>query len=284
MPVVFETNMMKESQSLYVNSGQLAGVTSFQASYNVNSQLINHIGAKKQIFLPKGPKVGSVSIDSQLISQDYWINQTGLSRLDGWIFKNKAVQTPNFAFHNTYLTNYSHKYSVNEYPEISVNLVSFGAMGQYLDIDYDINPSFALQAIRTTQPTGLLTYYFQGAADLSIAALGDGNRILSYDINISSPKTAAYGLLDFPVAVVQKYPIEISLNVKTELNSFSPFKIDDYPLNEHTENVTLNLRDINDNITNSYSFSDMTLASQSYEANVNNPVVLNLQYKKFMYA
>lgn len=271
----------KEEQLVFLGTEQIPGVQDINLSYTNNSTLIKHIGMSGCQYIPNGIPSASVDISSLLISNDQFINYTGAQGVNGFILKNRGDITNNFAFTSGYLTSYTCQCSIGQIPQINSSFVILGDVGKIGVTTYPV---------LYTQLTGAASGWSNlalkiadpGSIDLSIGSFVT-NRVQDFNVNINVPRNPIYPLGSrFPNKVEINYPIEYNVSFNIEVNDYSFKKITDYPFNETKDNITITLKDLdNQQSIISYGFSGMSLYGENYSANTDGNVRATLNYRGY---
>lgn len=282
MPVVFETNLAKDQQKFFINGEQWPGIQSVQFGYDQNFDLPSFLGQKDVRYLTvlNGPKIGSLSTNGVLNSNDIYLPYTGNISCNALILDNVSDGSLNFSINNAYLTSYSHKYSIEQQPSISLNFQTFGNIG-VVPVPEKSATEVSELAAAQNKSTLLLKTFHVGCVILS-PSFAMNYRPMSYDINISCPRQPIYKIGSTTPTVIQKYPIEINVNFQVEIPTFDSYKFADYPTNKRIEDIVISLLDLNGSVQQSYNFNQMTLRSQSIGVSTDSSTAINFSYSKLL--
>ena len=87
------SRIRREEQKLAVNGTGVNGVQSLNFGYESTAQPISTLGHKNMIYAPSSPQTASISAESLLVYDDFFLEFTGAIPFSGQIdYKNKKVQ------------------------------------------------------------------------------------------------------------------------------------------------------------------------------------------------
>lgn len=278
--MILETNLAKDQQKFFVNGSQWPGIQSVQFGYDQNFDFLSFLGQKDVRYLAalNGPKIGSLSTNGVLNSSDIYLPYTGNVACNALILDNTSDGSANFSINNAYLTSYSHKYSIEQQPSISLNFQTFGDIGVVPTTDKTVTELTELAATQN-KSTLLLKTFHVGCTILS-PSFAMNYRPMSYDINISCPRQPIYKIGSTVPTVIQKYPIEINVNFQVEIPKFDAYRFSDYPVNKHLEDIVISLFDLDGVVQQTYNFNQMILRAQSIGASTDASTAINFSYSK----
>lgn len=282
MPIVFETNLAKDQQKFFVNGAQWPGIQSIQFGYDQNFSFLTFLGQKDVRYLDavNGPKVGSLSTNGVLNSTDIYLPYTGNVSCNALILDDVNDGGANFSINSAYLTSYSHRYSIEQQPNISLNFQAFGDVG-LVPVSEKTATEISELSSAQNKSTLLLKTFSVGCASLT-SSFANNYRIMSYEISVSSPRQAIYKIGSPTPTIVQKYPIEIGVAFQVEIPKFDSYRLSDYPANKRLENILITLSDFDGVSQQTYSFNDMLLRSQSIGVSTDASTAINFSYSKVL--
>lgn len=276
----------KDKQLLYINNSLVTGVQSIQGNFQSSLKRVNFLGMAQQDIaeVNAGAQVGAFSIEALAIANDTLIQFTGEAAFNGYVINDLYDMSKNYSFTSGYLTSYSSTASVDSIPQINAEISVLGNIGK-------ISPTESAQVISdfAAIPSGAAgsSYNIVDAGNIAIG-LSDfnTNSILSYNLQIDVERNVIYGL-------GSRHPLEVKINYPIEAKCSFTFEIDDYtlrnmrqsPCSEKVENLTIDLNEYQNsgNAIIAYSFSGMTLISESYNANVDdNTTIVNATYRGYL--
>lgn len=275
-------NIYKEEQHFFVNSTEIPGVQSIEASFTQNMAAVNHIGLSGITYIPRGPQEASVSVSSLFITNDQFINLTGNTGINGFIVKGKGETASNFSFTSGYLTAYSTTCSIGQIPQINAAFNVYGNMGK-LAASESATVSTQLTQISTNTSTSPLRIADPGSMSINLGEYTT-NRLQSYSLNINVNRLPVYILGSrLPARVEINYPMEVNLSFTIEQNDYTPEKLRDFPFNEQTKSVTIVQKDLKDSSTiATYGFSGLKIVSENYGTNVNGATTITTSLKGYL--
>ncbi len=273
----------REEQRFFLNGGEVSGLQSISANYELNNVVIKHLGMDKSNYVKRGPKIANLSLNYLIITNDLFLPFTGDSGFNGYIFKRKDNSQGNYSFTSGYLTSYNTKCSIGGIPEVSVNVGIFGNVGG-LNQNESAQVLSDFDKIQNSGITGgPLLIASPGTLELNIDdALT--NRVRSYDLTIDIPRNAVYALGSrAPVSVTTNYPLEVTLNLDYEIDNYVFSNLKESECEKKTRDVSIILKDYNSKhpILN-YSFTGMCLVSEGFSNSVDGNVSVSATYKAYL--
>lgn len=271
-------NSFGYEQYLFINTTPIPGVQSFQTKYsNPESPLIT-LGGKDALLVPRGEKIGKVSMSTLLVSADPFFHLTGSAGHNGYLIKDLNDRFSNYSFISGYMTSYSQQYSIGNLPQVSTSF----------DVMYDLGVVNSASTVHLINQLNSLTYtntgVFQdihiGCATCSLSDIED-NPLQAYEINISIPRIPIYSInKDTPNHVLLGRPIEFTVSLQMEEGSYNTFNMKRFPSEIPNDTITIGLKNKNGQSTNTYSFGKMNLIGMERQNNVDSPSLINLVYKR----
>lgn len=182
---ISNSNITREEQHFFINSTEIPGVQSIEASYELNSIPIKHIGMTGVQCIPIGPQQGVFNVNASLITDDQFIGLTGIHGVNGYVFKNITNTGENFGFTSGYLTSYASTCSIGQIPSIAAQFLVVGNIGKIESSEASsVVSNFNL--IRTATSILPLKIADPGSMTISISDFNT-NRVQSYTLNINVP-------------------------------------------------------------------------------------------------
>lgn len=277
------SRIRREFQKFYLFGSELSGLQSCQLEFLEPITPIRHIGLgpKIQVY-PNGIKRGNVNISYVPMISDPFINYvTGNNGINFYLLKSELETGNNYSVTSGFVTSYSSKCSINNIPNIDIGIDVLGDIGILNSDTPQIINDFNL----ITGQSGLGTYKLATYASIDLT-LDDfeTNRILSYDLNINSPRNPVYSIgSQHPINVELVYPLEVIFNCNIDLNDYKGQTLQDYPCKSRVNHLVLSLKDHRTyEEFQRYSFDNLILIGNNYITNVNGNVSLNLQYKTYI--
>jgi hypothetical protein len=232
-------------------------------------------------MVPQGPQEGSVSVNTLLIKQDYFIAYTGNSGFNGYVVRSKTNETGNFGFTSGYLTNYRCQCSVGDIPTIDATIAVFGDVGQvdYHESDVSSNDFYRMHGSSVSG----LKIASPGTIDLNLDEF-ETNRVNSFDINITIPRKPIYHLGSrYPVSVETDSPIQVDCSFQFEVNDYQTSSMRAYPCHPKATGILINFRDYETNeVITSFNFEDLLLVSETTSSPADGPVTVSATYRTYL--
>lgn len=280
--LITNANFTREEQHFFINSTEIPGVQSIEATSEINSVPLVYIGMTGISYIPVGPQQGQVSINALLISNDQFIDFTGKHGVNGYILKKQTNTGDNFGFTSGYLTSYSSTCSIGQIPQIGAQFLVVGNIGK---IDSSEASSVITNFTSITGATSTLALKIADPGSMTISLSDfDTNRVQSYSLNINVPRQVNYILGDrYPNSVEINYPMQVSLDFTVDYNDYVTKSIRDFPFNDKIRNITLVHKNLEDSSTiSTFAFTGMQLTSERYATDVNGSVTLTAKYQTFL--
>jgi hypothetical protein len=282
----------RETERFILNGAEIPGVQSVLLEYTKNVAPLNYLGISTIKNVPLGKQVGSVSIDSLIIGNDYFINYTGASGFNGYLLEKRPLQgfrqevrkfydMSIHGFISGYLTNYSQSCALGEIPRTQMTIDVFKDIG-LLETDThqealkDWNDKILTQNINTIIYSAPNAYNL----DLSLNEIVT-NRVISYNFSINIDRTPVYVKGSrYPIYVITNQLKTVNFNCEIEIDAWTMDYLTKYPEKSNVQTIALTLKDFEtNNVICSYSFENMELLSLSRNATVNDFTIASLSFK-----
>jgi hypothetical protein len=273
---VTQQSFTRENSHFYIGTTEVPGVQTLRAEYVNNSTLMRYLGYSKYKTIPNGPQQGSVSVNSLLISNDYFVGLTGNSGFNGYVYNNKN-DPPVLVFTSGYLSRYGFQYSFGSLPSIDASIDVFNNLGKYYDATTSIDKGIILSQ--------------NSNAPLKIPGLGVSlsinefatNQVLGYSINLSCTRNPVYSIGNrVPDYVELMPPIQVDCNFQIQINDYNLKTLSRYPFNEAVENLVVSLFTFDTNqAINTFSFNNLEMNGEAYETSVNGAQAVNVEYRGY---
>ena len=276
-----QENFFGYEQYMFVNSLPVPGVQSVQSSFNFPIFPLTQLGGDKALIVPRGDKVGQVSINTFLISSDPFFYLTGNQGVNGFLIKNLTNKfQDNFSFISGYLSSYTNQYSLGGLPQVQASFQVFSNMGK-IGTSHPSSIVSELSSLSFSN-TGLFQDVCQGCASVTFSESAS-NPLISYELSINCPRIPIFALnRDTPIHVLQGKPIEISLSMQFEDASFNTVNLKSYPYSTETEDITITLKNKDGQNINVYALGSMQLASTQKQSSTDSPDIRTLVYKRYL--
>jgi hypothetical protein len=265
-------NLTKDDVKSFINTTEIRGVQDISSSTNFGITPTRIAGEPRAFLLPEVQN-GELSFSTLMVSSDPFIDLTGEAGVNIHLTE---TGTSYFSAVSGYLTSYSNSCQINRIPEINASFGIFGDMGRLSSEQTSGN----LGVIFSGGYSPVESHYVgPGCIELVVNDL-DTNKVISYNINISCPRRPNYILGSrFPISVSTLTPFEITCEFTISAKDYQPFPLRAYPENSRASNIRVLFKNyITSSIVNSYTFSDMTLISESRNDSVDSESKVTLKF------
>jgi hypothetical protein len=269
----------RDEVKLFLNNVAVPGIQSVSLRPNPGLQPVFAAGLNNPTFLP-GSQGGTLSLNSNLVSSDFFINLTGDVRFSGVIVRDLTALS-NLSFTSGYLTSYNVNFAIGQIPEISIEADIFGNIGDLDNVELEglltgvQNQTFINQTIRIPSP---------GSIRVTLTGW-DTTVIKSCGISVASPRRADFGLgSKIPIRVVPQWPLQISCRLNLDMSHANLRNLRSYESISESTDIQIVVDDFysKTNICN-YFFENMRLISASPSADVGSPESLDVLYQGLLY-
>ncbi len=272
-----------ENQSVFIGTGQILGINSFQISNTFGAFPLNYLGRGNRAINQTSDSIqyADLNISSNFIQEDIFIQQTGIQPINCYIFQDKNNINTCYSLISGCLSNYSAKYATNQIPQINSSFRFFNNAGNITPLSLDLSCYSQISGINTnTYPT------FNGdVADSNYINLtldeSNTNRVQDFTFNISFNRLPVFNVgTRAPKRIETIFPINVELAVNFEASdNFTDIVLSDFPLNKKQQTIEL---DVYSNRTNNlmanYSFNNFTLVSNDKSLNVDGNLIVSRKY------
>ena len=266
----------REQQHFYLNTGEVFGIQNIVANFNLPVSPIKYIGYTSGSYVFNGPKITEFAISQFLITDDVFLDYTGDLAFNGHILRSKNNFHDNYSFKSGYLTNYSAKCQIGAAIEVAATISAYvdGGVFPTGEIPIDIKNSSSSFPLRIADPRSV---------SINIGDFNT-NRVTSFDVNIACNRFPVYILgSDLPSSIRSQYPFDVSVKFQFEVDSYSGFRMSDYPCDRDVRNLSIALRDYESGLAlKTYDFKNMTKISETYNNTVDGLVLMSVEYKGFI--
>lgn len=274
------SRITRENQRFFINSTEIPGIQSVDASYDIGFSPIQYLGMSGPVNgTVRRAQVANFNVNALLISDDLFINYTGSTGFNGYLLTSKDNITNNFGFTSGYLNSYSSSYSIGQIPTVTAGIFAYGNAGKInlLDAANDFNN------IQTSSSNLLLKVPGPGSVSLNMDEFLY-NRLNYYSIDINCSKTPYYSIGNRnPTTVDINWPIEVICSFQIELDAYEANSFKDFPFNNNLRNLELTVNDFNTNIQiATYQFNNLVLTAESRKASIDGGLTANLQFKTYL--
>lgn len=292
--IIHNSRIIRDNQKIYIGASEMQQISGAQsASFSYSSQLSNlKVLGSNNIGLIKvysGPKIGSSKIDTNLISEDIFLQYTGENPTNVLILEEKDSYEPLQCFYSGFLSSHTVNCSIGSPPNTSSTFQVIGDIGNVKTGDF-AGLFDSLKYINSGEvqnyPLKIVT---PGSIELNFEDIGF-DRVQSFSVEYNVNRSYDYsigedfGASHLPFSVRTNYPIEVDVSVTIEIDQYSGHHLAEKLCNDNFQNASIILRDCEDNsIVSKYSFEDLHLISESVELNVDNNLICELGYKCWIF-
>lgn len=278
-----------KNQLVFLNSGRLFGIQSINIAQNPGLQNLSYagMGIDTVKYIPRQEQTANVSIDGNLINQDYFLNLvTGNDLANVYIMRAKNEFDTCYNLISGYFNNFSCSYGIGSIPQISVQAIFIRDAGKIGTGQLPFNAANQLNAISTSNiaPTGEFLIPFGNNISLGIDTFNT-NRLQSFDINIQSNKVPIYNMgSKSPKKIDLIYPINVEAIFSFEVGDYDLPRLRNIIQSGIIKNINLVAGDYSTNETVcNYNFNNLNLISENYSSPVDGFVTVNQVYQGKIY-
>ena len=270
----------REAEKITINGSGIQGVQSIDAQYESVARPLDNLGITEIQYAPQGGQTASLQLNTLLIntlpsggsdytSLDLMQSFTGDIPFSGVI----DYGTETIYFSQGYLETYSVSCAIGEIPQTSTTSTIYGDFG---------TGSFPSWAQTSETPTSLnIPSYSSMEVNLDEFTT---NRMTSFSVDIATPRVPIYTLnADKPNKVIAGTPIEVNVNFSLDVDDYKVKNMRLVPDETIFKNATITLKKNNSDTTLlSYSFDNMLLTSESFQAGVGSNATANFNLRSFI--
>jgi len=272
-----------ENQFVFLNTGLIYGINSLKTTDNFGDTSVKYIGIGHKSINESvnSAQYTDLSINSLLINEDVFIQQTGLQPINCFILQDPTSTRNSYSLISGYLNHYSAKYSINQPPQIAANLRFYNNVGNI--------PTGNLDPYSFSQISGIINSQylpFNGdVADSNFINLTlaeyQTNRVIDYTFSIDINRLPIYNIgTRFPKKIELVFPVNITCDVTFEADeNFTDVSLTDFPLNKTVQNINLQVYSNKTNLLMAgYTFQNMTLISNDRDTNIDGNLIVSRRY------
>ena len=304
-------------QSFYINGTKIIGVQSVNGSYGISEKPINIVGYghvndsfnkicnpdtekeyPKSLAVLNSPLQGSFSVESMLISEDFFMPKTGDCPITGSLFYGPNASY--YGFSDGYITSHTVNSSIGQIPTTSTQFTVYGEQGG--------SPDYIIQEQdrgRITQETeygivdekSYLTDIPHNATgksefpDIGIPNQGsiyiqctgaESNRVTSFTHTVNVQHDAIYAVgQNKPVQVDVVWPITSQTNFTLEIDKYKYQKLREYLVNPIVQDISIKIDDCFGNKIEHYNIEQARLLSENMSSSVDGRLTVDLSYSAY---
>ena len=269
----------RNAESITINGTGIQGVTS--ASFNYDSAAgspLSNLGINRIRYAPQGPQTANLQLNTLLThtvapsahvtSSEVLQNFTGAAPFSGVM----NYGSKSFIFTEAYAETYSASCSIGEIPSISMSATVFGefGLGSLGSLPADAYPSSLNIASYNSMEVNLDEF--------------NTNRMLSFSVEIATPRVPLYAVgRDTPTGVIAGTPVEVNVNFVLDVDDYEIKNMRFIPEETVFRNTKITLNNNNSQTKLlDYSFDDMVLTSESFQASDQGNAGANFNLRSFI--
>ena len=270
----------RESEKITINGSGIQGIQSVSVQYESAARPLSNLGITEDQYAPKGAQTARLQLNTLLthtlpeegadyVDVDLLQNYTGNIPLSGVIdYGEKQLY-----FTEAYLETYSASCAVGEIPQVSTSSLIYGTLGTG---KFD---SWA-QESASSQQLNIASY---NSMEVNLDEFNT-NRMTSFSVDIATPRVPIYTLnSDKPSEVIAGTPVEVNVNFTLDVDDYVIKNMRFVPDQTIFRNATITLNK-NNSTTKllEYSFNNMLLTSESFQASSNGNAGANFNLRTFI--
>lgn len=305
-------------QSFYIDGTKIVGVQSVNGSYSISEKPINIIGYghvdnffnktcnpdtekeyPRSLAVVNSPLQGSFSVESMLISEDFFMPKIGDHAIVGSLFYGPNASY--YGFSDGYITSHTVNCTIGQIPTTSTQFTVYGEQGG--------SPDYIIQEQdrgRITQETeyGIvdedsyltdIPHNATGKAefpDIGIPNQGsiyiqctgaESNRVTSFTHTVNVQHDAIYAVGENkPVQVDVVWPITTQTNFTLEVDKYKYQKLREYLVNPVVQDISIKIDDCFGNNIENYNIGEARLLSESMSSSVEGRLTVDLTYTSYI--
>jgi len=233
---------------------------------------------------PNGEPIGTMTINSLLVTQDNFIQYTGDSLINTYILRSPSTFTNNYSCLSGFLKSYSCRYQVNQIPSITSEWGIANDLGNLSSGQLNTQQQADIQNIAAgIYLTGNTTAPNVGSITLSIDDF-QTNRVQSFDIDIQCNKVPIYNMGNkYPVRIQLLNPINVTFSVSFEVGNYQFLDKLNFPQYIKTKDLIVSVSGAyNQGQISSYSFYGLSLFEENYNMSIDGNLNGTVVYKGFI--
>jgi hypothetical protein len=262
---VFGGKFNHESR-FFLDEYEVSGVETLNFAYSTSSSVGKALGTSRGFTSVNGPNQQSLTLNRNLIYEDYILNYTGDSQIKASIY----YDGNHYGFNEGYLSSYSLACAVGSVPKTSANILVYDE----IKIGVDASDNFEVK------PHPILDIPSQGSISVSCDN-SSTNRVISFGYTINIPRKAFYkiggGVAPSTVRLIT--PIEYSSAVVIDVDDAFIQNSFDFFDDRENKNINLTVKGRNGEDLQSVTIPNATLLGESLEASADGGLRLTLNYK-----
>jgi hypothetical protein len=269
----------RNAENVTINGTGIQGLTSVQVGYDsAGASPLSNLGINSIEYAPQGPQTANLQLNTLLThtlspsahvtSSEVLENFTGAAAFSGVV----GYGSKNIIFTEAYMETYTVSCGIGEIPAISTSSTIFGdfGTGSLGPVPVDSYPSTVNIASYNSMEVNLDEF--------------NSNRMLSFSVEIATPRVPLYAVgLDVPTGIIAGTPIEVNVNFVLDVDDYEIKNMRFVPEQTVFKNtiITLNKNNSQTKLLE-YSFDDMLLTSESFQASDQGNAGVNFNLRSFI--
>ena len=269
----------RNAENVTINGTGIQGITSAQLGYDsVAASPLSNLGINRIEYAPQGPQTANLQLNTLLThtlspsapvtSSEVLQNFTGAAAFSGVV----GYGSKNMIFTEAYMETYSASCGIGEIPSISTSSTIFGEFG-----------TGSLGPVPTDSYPSQVNIASYNSMEVNLDEFNT-NRMLSFSVEIATPRVPLYAMgLNVPTGVIAGTPVEVNVNFVLDVDDYEIKNMRFVPEQTVFRDTTITLKKNNSNIELlRYSFNDMLLTSESFQASDQGNAGVNFNLRSFI--
>lgn len=244
---------------------EVSGIESINLSYSDSSSILYPLGTRRGFNSVNIQPSQTLSINRNLIYEDYLLNYTGEGPIDGSIYYNDV----HYGFREGYLSSYTLNCAVGAVPRTSANLFILDEMQTGIDASegfkVDVHPVIDIPS--------------QGSISISCEN-SSTNRVVGFNYGISIKRKPFFGICDTKHKDVRIVPpIEYSCSVQIEVDDAFLQNSWDFLDQRENKSVNFDIKGRGGNNLQSVTIPNASLIGETLNVSADGVLGLSLTYR-----
>lgn len=252
-------------------------------------------GKPKSLAVLNAPLEGSFSINSILVSEDFFLQYLGDKPFSGSIHHGREY----FGFHSGYITNHTINCQVGDLPKTSTSIRIFGDIGgtaDYIEEDQDDLFFLSEEGNRFVQESSYnsarnnasgqnvfpeIRLTNQGSISIECTGIST-DRVTSFNHSIDIPIDPIYVVGSAYAAQVDvMWPIQTTTNFTLEIEQYKYQSLRKYLRTPTVQDIAVKINDCFGDPIQHYTIKEARLIGEEMSASTNGRMTVNLSYKSY---
>lgn len=252
--------------------------------------------APKSLAVLSAPLEGSFSINSILVSEDFFLQYLGDNSFTGSIHHGNDY----FGFHSGYISNHSIECAVGQLPTTSTTIQVFGDIGgtpDFIEQDGEVisfikgedgerfvqESSYNSAAYNASGDNPFPEIRLTNQGNISIECTGiNTDRVTSFSHSIDIPIEPIYVVGSAYAAQVDViWPIETNTNFTLEIDKYQYQSMRKYIRTPTVQDISVKINDCFGDPIQHYTVKEARLISETMSASTDGRMTVNLSYKSY---